>query len=337
MTNRTISLFGVGATAAVAAAVLLAGTALYRSANAATTVSSGDLIRGETFSAVYYMGADGFRYVFPNDKAYGTWYANFDAVKWITDEELAEIQIGGNVTYKPGVKMIKINTDPRVYVVAKGGTLHHVDDESTASALYGTNWNTKIDDVPDGFFSNYVIDDESAGDVGFSATSATASVTGINDDKSLVAPEDIVITANGYSPIDVTIDAGQTVRFRNSDTAKHTATADDLSSGSGTLNTGDAFVRATLEAALAGSRSIILNPYGLKSDNDIFYADTDIIYSTMDAALKAIECFRKGAAEYAGIGDWTPILQFFDPYRDGKSACRMRAFLENAIQSLKHM
>jgi hypothetical protein len=90
---------------------------------ALTVVNSGDLIRGESFSAVYYVGLDGFRYVFPNDKAYFTWYSDFDDVKVITDAELSDIQIGGNVTYKPGVRMVKINTDPKTYAVDAGGTL----------------------------------------------------------------------------------------------------------------------------------------------------------------------------------------------------------------------
>ena len=76
-------------------------------------VGSDSLIRGETFSAVYYMGADGFRYVFPNSNTYFTWYDDFDAVKMISDSDLATIQIGGNVTYRPGSSMIKIQSDPK--------------------------------------------------------------------------------------------------------------------------------------------------------------------------------------------------------------------------------
>ncbi|MBU0614191.1 hypothetical protein KJ766_02825, partial [Patescibacteria group bacterium] len=45
-----------------------------------SSVSAGDLIRGEAFSAVYYMGNDGLRYVFPNSNTYFTWYEDFDTV-----------------------------------------------------------------------------------------------------------------------------------------------------------------------------------------------------------------------------------------------------------------
>src|SRR3989339_2273381 len=114
-------------------------------AEAATTaladLNAGDLIRGQSLSAVYYYGADGFRYVFPNDKTYFTWYSNFDSVKWLTDADLGKIQIGGNVTYKPGVKMIKINSDPKTYAIGEGGALRWVSTESAAIALYGSDWN----------------------------------------------------------------------------------------------------------------------------------------------------------------------------------------------------
>jgi len=127
--------------------------------SAATTpiqnLTSGDLIRGESYNSVYYYGKDGFRYVFPNDKTYFTWYTDFSTVKWLSDSDLASIQIGGNVTYKPGVKMLKINSSPTVYAISAGGELRAIASENIANGLYGANWNKMIDDVPDGFFSNY--------------------------------------------------------------------------------------------------------------------------------------------------------------------------------------
>ena len=62
-------------------------------------------------SAVYWYGADGKRYVFPNEKTYLSWYADFSGVQTVSDADLASIMIGGNVTYKPGVRMLKITTD----------------------------------------------------------------------------------------------------------------------------------------------------------------------------------------------------------------------------------
>ena len=216
--------------------------ALTHKVSAATTVISGDLIRGESFSAVYYMGADGYRYVFPNEKTYYTWYSNFDSVKFISDADLGNIQIGGNVTYKPGVKMIKINTDPKVYAVAAGGSLLAIDSESTAAALYGSTWNKQIDDVPDGFFSNYTISGNNVSTTEYSPATITAGATTINNDKSLAAPKEVSVSSTGFSPLSATINAGTTVRFTNSDTATHTATGDDGVWGTGTMLAGGNFV-----------------------------------------------------------------------------------------------
>jgi plastocyanin len=245
MNTRVISLLG----SFVAVVAIIGGATLWHvnRVGAATTVNSGDLIRGTSFSAVYYMGADGFRYVFPNDKTYFTWYSDFDDVKFLTDAELAKIQMGGNVTYKPGSKMIKINSDPSVYFVSNGGVIRPIDSEATATLMYGSAWNKNIDDVPDGFFANYtrslasITSDEA--DIVRSSFSST-----INDDKELIAPVEIDITSNGYSPIDVTIRAGQTVRFTNTDSQKHTATADDLTWGTGTMQADGTFVRRFDEA-----------------------------------------------------------------------------------------
>jgi len=107
-------------------------------------------------SAVYYVGTNGKRYVFPNEKTYLTWYSDFSTVKEVTATEMASYKIGGNVTYRPGVKMVKITTSPKVYAVGKGGALKEIASETVAKALYGATWNKQIDDVPDAFFVNYI-------------------------------------------------------------------------------------------------------------------------------------------------------------------------------------
>lgn len=109
--------------------------------------------------AVYYCGADGKRYNFPNEKVYYSWFANFSGVTVLTDAQLAAVPLGGNVTYRPGVKMVKIQSDPKTYAVARGGLLRWVQTEAIASSLYGTLWNRKIDVVSDALFSGYTIGD----------------------------------------------------------------------------------------------------------------------------------------------------------------------------------
>ncbi|MBI1908397.1 hypothetical protein HYS28_03200 [Candidatus Uhrbacteria bacterium] len=227
--------------------LLLPGILTPPPAHAQLDVAAGSLIRGQTFSAVYYLGADGLRYVFPSEKTYFTWYANFNDVQWLTDAELGKIQIGGNVTYKPGAKLVKINSDPKTYAVGQNGELRWVTSEEIAVSLYGSTWNTtKTDDIPDAFFSNYTVGEPIMGADEYSVTEELVNATSINDDKELTSYSTVVITDDGVdgdSGSETTINEGETVLFVNSGTTAHTATADDGSWGTGTLNPGDFYVR----------------------------------------------------------------------------------------------
>jgi hypothetical protein len=117
---------------------------------------SGTLIKG-TAASVYYCGNDGKRYVFANDKAYFSRYPDFSTVQAVSDEVLAKIGIGGNITYRPGVRLVKIQTDPKVYAVSRGGLLRWVKSEGVARRLYGDAWSKLVDDIPDAFFVDYKI------------------------------------------------------------------------------------------------------------------------------------------------------------------------------------
>lgn len=125
-------------------------------ANFNTVCESNTLIKG-SLSAVYYCGADNKRYVFPNQKTYISWYPDFTGVVKITDTDLANIPLGGNVTSRPGVRMVKVPTDPHVYVVQLGGVLRHVTSPDIAVSMYGANWSKQVDDLPEAFFVNYSV------------------------------------------------------------------------------------------------------------------------------------------------------------------------------------
>lgn len=124
--------------------------------------SAGDLIKMDGNPAVYYLGSDDKRYVFPNAQAYFTWYEDFSGVVTVSQSELESYSIGGNVTYRAGTYMVKITTDPKTYAVEPGGVLRWVTTEAIATSLYGAEWWLKIQDVPDPFFVNY---DSSGADI----------------------------------------------------------------------------------------------------------------------------------------------------------------------------
>lgn len=102
---------------------------------------SGSLVRGSQ-SAVYYVNKEGERFAFPSEKIYRTWYDDFSGVERITDSKLASYSLSGVVRYRPGLRMVKITTDPKVYAVDKWGNLRWVKGELVANALYGDQWNT---------------------------------------------------------------------------------------------------------------------------------------------------------------------------------------------------
>jgi len=108
-------------------------------------------------SAIYFCGANGMRYAFPNPNVYLSWYDNFDGVTVISREEMAAIPLGGNVTYRPAVRLVKFTTDPKIYAVAQNGALRWVTTEEVANALYGSYWATTVHDINDAFFTNYRI------------------------------------------------------------------------------------------------------------------------------------------------------------------------------------
>ncbi len=151
----------------------------------AATLLPGDLVKGST-SSVYYYGADHKRYVFPTEKTFKSWYAGFDTVKTISDAELGSLTIGGNITYRPGLRLVKITTDPKVYAIGANGTLRWITTEEIARTLYGVNWSTQVDDIPDSYFTNYHAGASIASTSDFSPLQETVAASSIAADRAIV-------------------------------------------------------------------------------------------------------------------------------------------------------
>jgi hypothetical protein len=118
----------------------------------------GSLIKQAGDPAVYYLGTDMKLYGFPNAKTYFSWYQDFSGITTVSAAEIATYPPSGkNVTIRPGTKLIKITTDPKVYAVEPSGVLRQIGSEAIAIALYGDNWATRVVDVPIVFFGNYTV------------------------------------------------------------------------------------------------------------------------------------------------------------------------------------
>jgi len=119
-------------------------------------LQSGDLIKGSNSPAVYILGSDGKRHVFPTDTVYFSWFKDFSAVKVISDADLAAIPLGANVTMRPGTWLVKIQSLAPVYAVEPGGVIRWIETQELAEQLYGEIWNQIIVDVSDAFWPNYI-------------------------------------------------------------------------------------------------------------------------------------------------------------------------------------
>lgn len=162
------------------------------------TNAAGRLVKGSQ-SAVYYLPGDGTRYAYPNEAVFFSWYHDFSEVERITDIQLAYYPIGGVITYRPGSRLVKITTDPKVYSVTSGSILRWITTEEIARELYGSDWASKIDDIPDSFFGHYQI-----GEPILSASVTPAPVVNpvsSNDDNSSGASLDISLAASPVSSL----------------------------------------------------------------------------------------------------------------------------------------
>ena len=117
----------------------------------------GHLVKTNAKSTVYFAAEDGKRYVFPSEKQFNTWYGDFTSVSVIPMQALSAKSLGGSVLFKPGSRLVKSATSPRVYMVGEDGMLHWVTSMSFIESIFGAHWNSKLDVMGDSLFVDYGI------------------------------------------------------------------------------------------------------------------------------------------------------------------------------------
>jgi len=225
---------------------------------------AGDLIKMSGLSSVYYLGADGKRYVFPNEATYFSWYSDFSKVVTISQSELEALPLGKNVTVRPGTKLVKITTNPKVYAVTPGGVLIAIPDEATAKTLWGDNWAKRVIDVPDAFFTNYTIGSASVNSAAYPAGSIIkyASAPDVYyiaaDGKAQKITSEAAFLANGFKWSDiVTAPTSVAMPALGTDIAgKDSAIADTSSGAGGSIYTGGTGLTVSLSGDTPASRNV---------------------------------------------------------------------------------
>jgi hypothetical protein len=119
------------------------------------TPMSGDLIKTAKSSGIYIVDDNLKRHLFPNEATFWTWYSgswSSQKIKTILQEDFEELNIGKNVTARPGANLIMFDNGNKSYAVTPGGVL------CETRALYGDNWQSRIIKIQSAFETDYVKD-----------------------------------------------------------------------------------------------------------------------------------------------------------------------------------
>jgi len=80
---------------------------------------------------------------------------------------------------------------------------------------------------------------------------------------------------------------------------------------------------ASLESALAGTRSVLINEFNAKPFYDQLLNDK-LVFNKVDDVISFLEKHQFDPQRFGKIGDWTQILEIFDPFNDIYSYHRIR-------------
>jgi len=117
---------------------------------------TGHLIKSATGPAVYLAATDGKRYLFTGESQFYGWYNDFRSLRNVSGASLAALPLGGNVLYRPGYRLIKTASSPRVYTVGEQGKLQWVTNAEILVLLFGQDWSRKmLDVVPESLLADY--------------------------------------------------------------------------------------------------------------------------------------------------------------------------------------
>jgi len=93
---------------------------------------------------------------------------------------------------------------------------------------------------------------------------------------------------------------------------------------------------AALEAALAGVPSLLLDRDGGSGSPLYRLKDHPVVFSNLEELWESCRLHWFNQTETPGFGDWSPMLDEFDPFRDGRAAERMGTYLHWLIEGFRN-
>jgi signal peptidase I len=112
---------------------------------------------------------DGRKRLFVNENTFwshyvGSWSNISDGqiiinIRTISQTDFDNIDVGENISVKPGSKLIRFQNSPRVYIVFSDNNLKHIT-ESEAADMFVPSWQDRLVIIQNGFENDYIRNDE---------------------------------------------------------------------------------------------------------------------------------------------------------------------------------
>lgn len=120
---------------------------------------NGFLVKSPDAETIYVVTPDYKKHVFGNNDIYNSWGIDSTTIELVSNEFLNSIHFGKNMSYQPGT-LVKIETDPKTYLVNDNGVLRWIKNECVAEKIYGPSWNQIIKTIPITLFADYEFGDD---------------------------------------------------------------------------------------------------------------------------------------------------------------------------------
>lgn len=118
--------------------------------------TDGTWIKIKTNPAVYFLDKNNVRHAYPVEAVWASYFGNdFSKVAVISDDSMANYNLGLNVPFKTGTLM-KIPSVPKVYKV-EDRTIRWVTTEAAAIRLFGSTWAKTVKTIPESFYTDYKV------------------------------------------------------------------------------------------------------------------------------------------------------------------------------------
>ncbi len=91
---------------------------------------------------------------------------------------------------------------------------------------------------------------------------------------------------------------------------------------------------AGLEAALAGIPTLLIDLEGW-SFSPLYGLGDHVVFTDRDSAWRACEAYFKDPLAHPRAGNWSSMINEFDPFHDGRAAQRMSRYLKDLLEGLR--